>query len=476
MRKRRALTRYGLCQEQGQSLVMVAISLVALIGIIGLAIDVGLVMSARRQLARLTDSAALAAASALSGLPSESDGLRHARAEDRATEYVRMHGLDPSAPGCSLRVSFPTTSPARKLVEVQTSRPVPLSFMRIFGISEWIVSSLATQGESPPIDIVLVQDVSISQLISTHAMNDPDGLVNPAFPLESRDPSVPSAWYSPTYEYRPFEPTTIYSWPPHSGSPRTNVPWQPFATQQAAAHYFIDQLDPRFDQVAIVSFSTAASDGHLPSGMNSYSSPARVHQTLTSNFAAAHAAVGYSPMTPGQVGTKGLFPLGGTAMAAGIRVGLNTLTTFPPARKDAIAAMILLTDGSATNRLNGSRPSGCFSHDLPLCRPCREDVLAEARVAAEKGVVIYTIFVGDETWEHDNALLLQYASDLTDNRRLDGVYEGGGHQLLATGGPAYEANWFRENICANYYRANSYAELEAAYRSIFQTIYTRLAK
>ena len=67
----------------GRSLALIALSLLALVGIVGLAMDVGRIMAARRELARLTDAAALAAAGALTTLPSERD-MQHPRAQARA--------------------------------------------------------------------------------------------------------------------------------------------------------------------------------------------------------------------------------------------------------------------------------------------------------------------------------------------------------------------------------------------------------
>ena len=97
----------------------------------------------------------------------------------------------------------------------------------------------------------------------------------------------------------------------------------------------------------------------------------------------------------------------------------------------------------------------------------------QAQIAANKGIVIYTIFVGSPQWEVENALLMQYIADLTDNRHLDGDYAGGAHTLLATGGVAYTQAELPP-ITENYYRAETQAELQTAYESILRKIYTRL--
>ena len=80
--------------QSGQAIALVAVMLLSMMGIVGLAIDVGMVMTARRDLVRTTDAAALAAAGALSGTPAETDAMRQGRATARAHEYALLHGFD----------------------------------------------------------------------------------------------------------------------------------------------------------------------------------------------------------------------------------------------------------------------------------------------------------------------------------------------------------------------------------------------
>jgi von Willebrand factor type A domain len=350
---------------------------------------------------------------------------------------------------------------------------VALVFMRLFGLYQAVVTSSARQSESVSLDVVLVQDVSISQLVINHDMQaDPisghNGLMK--LPYSGNTEAVPDGDRAPGYYYRPDFPTTDYHWPPtdtlhyaitDTNKPgRENVPWEPFEQQQAAAHFFINQLDPRYDKVAVISFSDSAT----------------TLTNLTNAFTNAHIAIGYSPTTTGQIGMIGMKPTGGTAMAAGISAGIAALTNYTYARQDAVGAIILITDGSATNRLDGSRPQGCNSGNLAPCSPCRDDVMAQARLAASKGIVIYTIFVGDAVFEQNNALLLQWVADLTDNGQLDGDYSGS--RDLANGGwaPAYDAIWFQTHVSENYHLASSQSGLQQAYQAILEKIYTRLLK
>ncbi|MBX6772757.1 MAG: VWA domain-containing protein [Chloroflexi bacterium] len=456
--------------QRGQVLLLMALAMFVLIGFTGLAIDGGLILLKHRELVRLTDAAALAAAGALSGYPPVDDATRQARAVERAAEYVRLHGFDPTAPGYSLRVTFPTVNPPRKLVAVSTSRPVDLAFMRLFGFRQVTISSGSREAEAAPLDVVIVQDVSGSQLMDTYSVGDPTCLWDPNY-TGPRYP-LPNNWQShcTRWPYHPNEPTTAYDYPPRlTQKPyyRTNVPWKYFNAQQDAARFFISQLDPRYDQVAIVSFSSACTNpGQC---LQTYTEPARLHLALTNDLTAAENTVGFSPETIGQKGILGLVPSGGTALAAGLQMGITALTTGN-ARSTAVGAMIVLTDGAANVRLSEKTETACFDNDpsAPACVQARQDVMTQAQIASDKGIVIYSIFVGDPSYEQRFGLLMQWIADLTDNHRLDGNYSGS--RALPTGyGPILSPAPTR-----NYYRAKTYAELQAAYEAILANIYTRL--
>ena len=92
--------------NRGQTLVIIAIMLMVLILMAGLAIDVGVMYVARRELVRVADSAALAGAGALSsGEPGEpNDWVRQQRAVARAYEYARLNEFDAEAPGNTFSV------------------------------------------------------------------------------------------------------------------------------------------------------------------------------------------------------------------------------------------------------------------------------------------------------------------------------------------------------------------------------------
>jgi hypothetical protein len=76
--------------------------------------------------------------------------------------------------------------------------------------------------------------------------------------------------------------------------------------------------------------------------------------------------------------------------------------------------------------------------------------MAQAQAAAEKGVIVYTVFVGTDTFANSQALMLQYIADLTDNGQLDANYA----TLESQGSPAYDEAWFQENVCENYFASD----------------------
>jgi len=479
-------------RDGGQVLALVALMLFVLLLLIGLAIDAGVVLAARRDLVRVADAAALAGAGALSsGEPGQqNDWVREQRAITRVREYVALNGFDPDLPGNILDAEVSFTG--RKTVTVNVTRTVPLVFMPIIGINTATVTAHGEgrEAEAAPVDIVLVQDVSGSQCYGNmprgmecayiprdpgHPDNDPSVLK----PYDPTKATVRNQWdrwfnygtsYSPSWRPGCYNPSTG-TWAKCTSGQQTtiNEPWEPFSLQQTAARYFVSQLDARYDQIALVSFSS-----NPPSGSTYYGSyyNARTWADLTSSLSTVIDAIGSSPLAENEVGDEGLYPGGSTNMAAGIKRGVEVLTLSPQARENAVAVMILLSDGTPTTRLDGSTPSGCDVQTGEGCSLPRQDTMAAAQEAASKGVIIYTVFVGTAEFAESQALMLQYIADLTDNRHLGASYA----TLVSQGGPAYNAAWFQDNVSGNYFLASDQEQLERAYDQILERIYTRLTR
>jgi Flp pilus assembly protein TadG len=131
--------------ERGAVLVMVAIGMVALCGVAGLALDSARGYVTRSELSRGVDAAALAGAR----------GLRkgEAEAESRALALAEANGVTGAV------VEFGVNADGENTVTVTASRTVPTWFMRVLGNSSMEVASTATAA-APPLDVVLVLDQS----------------------------------------------------------------------------------------------------------------------------------------------------------------------------------------------------------------------------------------------------------------------------------------------------------------------------
>jgi Flp pilus assembly protein TadG len=124
---------------------MVAIALVALCGVAGLALDSGHGYLEKSHLSRAVDAAAMAGAR----------GLRRgeAEAEDRAQALAVANDVEGAT------VSFGVNADGESTVTVSATRTVPTWFMRVMGEDQMVVNSTAT-ASVPPLDLVLVLDQS----------------------------------------------------------------------------------------------------------------------------------------------------------------------------------------------------------------------------------------------------------------------------------------------------------------------------
>ncbi|MEJ2152960.1 MAG: VWA domain-containing protein, partial [Gemmatimonadota bacterium] len=133
--------------ERGTVLAFVAVSLVGLLGMAGLALDSGRAYVARAELARAVDAAALGGAAALR--QSQAD------AEQRIIALARANGVDPAL----LNYSFGVNAEGENTVSVSASEVVPTTFMRVLGRDQVDVVA-AAEATVPPLDLVLVLDQS----------------------------------------------------------------------------------------------------------------------------------------------------------------------------------------------------------------------------------------------------------------------------------------------------------------------------
>jgi Flp pilus assembly protein TadG len=124
--------------RRGQAFVWVAVLFPFFISIVGLAIDGGVMLSARRELQNVADGAARAGATQIDETTYRASAgqtvvLDQASAQQAAAEYVASEGT-----GLSASVG---TSPQQVVVTVR--RTVPTSFLRLVGIRSMPITATA---------------------------------------------------------------------------------------------------------------------------------------------------------------------------------------------------------------------------------------------------------------------------------------------------------------------------------------------
>lgn len=150
-----AMRRSGKCQF-GQAILMVAIVLAALLGGIGLAVDLGMGYYYN------TAAERAAAAAALSGVvfmpyqfspASASPPGSGNDATDRAIAEARRNGFDVADTADNVQVTPAQVSGADNKLQVTVSRTVPTFFMRLFGFSTYTISRTAVATYLPPLQL-----------------------------------------------------------------------------------------------------------------------------------------------------------------------------------------------------------------------------------------------------------------------------------------------------------------------------------
>ena len=145
-------------EQRGQSLIIVAFLIIALLAVVGLAVDLGLMYVEKVRLGRAVDAAALAGAQEL---PDE------AAAYDRMVEYLNLNGYDENAEGFDLGWAFPEEfdcsnppCPDHYHLVVSATQSVGLTFLRVLNFETVDVSAHAIGENANRLDVALVIDVS----------------------------------------------------------------------------------------------------------------------------------------------------------------------------------------------------------------------------------------------------------------------------------------------------------------------------
>jgi Flp pilus assembly protein TadG len=146
-------------RERGAVLILTALTLVVLIGAVGLAVDSGRGYGVKARLNAAVDAAAIAAARALS--EGATDGERIAKARETGTRFFTMNY---PANFMSSTVSAPSINAQRLesgrwVVDVSASADMPTTFMRVLGRTQYDVAA-SGQAIRRDLDVMLVMDTS----------------------------------------------------------------------------------------------------------------------------------------------------------------------------------------------------------------------------------------------------------------------------------------------------------------------------
>jgi hypothetical protein len=411
-------------QERGQSMVLIAIGLIALIAVVGLATDATLIYKTKQDLQRTIDSAALAAAYKL---PDQTV------ASQAAYEFARLHGYDFDPLTNPLQISFPDYTPPRKAVIVKGSINANFAFLRIFGFQTMMVSAQG-EGESAPLDIYLVLDLSESMTYDTYTTAPSHGKPNPwpiGFP--------PCSW---TYQSDCVAKYCNWVRPRKCDPLDTSI--------KPAAKFLVDQLDSRYDRIGVVTYDQ---QGIKVIG-------------LSDNFTAVKDAIdnlnAFDHQESPSSSCPNTSPAGcnkQTNIGDGIMVAHNNIAT--EGRLDAIWSLVLLTDGKANvYRSCSNCPSlpptlpNCGAPacgTLHLCNECLDAsnwAIDNAKATWNwHETVIYTIAYGKDNINYQDLMIV--IADWTDNGVQDYTTD-------------------------NFWAPTDMATLKIAFAEIAQRIYGRL--
>jgi hypothetical protein len=221
--------------EHGQVLVVVAVSIVVLIAIMGLALDVGVMFIGNARMRRAVDAAALAAALQFR------KGVPFSDLDSSANEFLRLNGINeanavvqvcdsPDYHPDSLHTIPVDKCPSagqmeRKLVRVVATGHVALAFLQVIGINSVPIAAEAIS-EAASVDVVLVIDRSESMTYTA------------APGTQERDPSFCNTAANPDPSYQGY--------------------CLPFDQVKRAAVSFVDSLYFPYDRVSVITFDKDA--------------------------------------------------------------------------------------------------------------------------------------------------------------------------------------------------------------------------
>ena len=153
-------------RESGQSIVLLALGFIGLIGFVGLTTDLSVAFVRYAQLSRSVDSAAIAAANQMR------QNIGFGQLGLAARQFIEFYGVDPEdvwVDTCLTARDRPEEvckEDQSKLVRVTAYEQSPTYFMRLLGINTIELWASAVS-QTAALDVVMILDVSESMLDET---------------------------------------------------------------------------------------------------------------------------------------------------------------------------------------------------------------------------------------------------------------------------------------------------------------------
>ncbi|MBN1259755.1 MAG: VWA domain-containing protein [Anaerolineae bacterium] len=368
-------------KENGGSLLLVALSLILLVGVLALAIDIGIAYAERRKVQNAVDAGSLAGATLLIDGATDAEILaiidHYTVVENHVQAFEAHYIAVPNGPSIG-EVGGGAVPNDATGIRVIAANESPTFFALMMGFDHVTVEAIGSGGFGT-LDIVLVMDESGTM--------DDDSC--------SWKPYPPSGGNNCRSPLNPTNCQNCYVW---SGGMRHYGVWsspdQPMTDAKAAASAFVDMNNPQIAQLSLVSYEASV----------------RLRQVLTENYPAVKTAI------------AALDADGCTNASGGIQKAIQELGSSR-SRDDALHVIVFLTDGLP----NYPQCSDCRDH----CPAAKQAALNQAQIAANNGIIIFTISLGSKA---DQALMQQIA-DLTGGQHY---YAPSSDDLLTIYGTIFE--------------------------------------
>lgn len=195
-------------QEKGQSIVLIALMMVAIIAFVGIAIDVGFIFARGSQLQSAIDSASLAGVVELTGW-SPGDIVAEGQARTKSAQFLNANNMPVSVTSSiniTNNVQVSTTPLGATQYAVTATWPVETYFLKVLGFRAPI--NLTRSATSA---IFSLADIYVSRRVEDGVLSTSNqGLFGPGACTHMGDPYSPifSAWAPGpyTYQYRIYIP------------------------------------------------------------------------------------------------------------------------------------------------------------------------------------------------------------------------------------------------------------------------------